>query len=107
MVKKSSTKDNMWMSFYEGLHRHDALMMCLLCSKIDLVSNKINHGSLTADYFKTKFTIKEFKEPDKSPLAQLQGIFIDKNIKASMLTTLVTIKAIVPRLAVENIKYGD
>jgi hypothetical protein len=105
MVKKSSTKDNIWMSFYEGLHRYAALMMCLICSKIDLVSNKIIHGSLTADYFKTKFTIKEFKEPDKSPLAQLQGIFIDKNIKTPMLTTLVMIKAFVLRLAVEIIKY--
>ncbi len=95
------------MSSYEGLHRHAALMMCLLCSKIDLMSNEVNHGSLTADYFKTKFTIKEFKEPDKSPLTQLQGIFIDKNIKTPMLTTLVTIKAFVWRLAVENIKYGD
>jgi hypothetical protein len=64
MIKKSSTKDNIWMSFYEGLHRHAALTMCLLCSKIDLVSNKVNHGSLTADYFKTKFAIKEFEEPD-------------------------------------------
>jgi hypothetical protein len=66
------------------------------------MSNKVNHGSLTADYFKMKFTINEFKEPDKSPLAQLQGIFIDKNIKAPMLTTLVTIKVFVPRLAVEK-----
>ncbi len=107
MVKKTSIKDNIWMSFYEGLHRQAALMMCLLCSKIDLVSNKVNHGSLTADYFKTKFNIKEFKEPDKSPLAQLQGIFIDKNIKAPMLTTLVTIKAFVQRFAVENIKFSD
>jgi hypothetical protein len=81
MVKKSSAKDNIWMSSYEGLHRHAALMMCLLCSKIDLVSNKVNHGSLPADYFKTKFTIKEFKEPVKSPLAQLQGIFSDKKSK--------------------------
>jgi hypothetical protein len=107
MVKQSSTKDNIWMSFYEGLHRHAALMMCLLCFKIDLVSNKVNHGSPAADYFKMKFTIKEFKEPDKSPFLQLQGIFIDKKIKAPMLTTLVKIKAFVPRLAVENIKYGD
>jgi hypothetical protein len=78
MVRKSSTKDNIWISFNEGLHRHAALMLCLLCSKIDLMSNKVNHGSLTADYFKMKFTTKEFKKPDKSPLAQLQGIFIDK-----------------------------
>jgi hypothetical protein len=60
------------MSFYEGLHRHAALMLCLLCSKIYLVSSKVNHDSLTADYFKTKVSIKEFKEPDKSSLEQLE-----------------------------------
>jgi hypothetical protein len=57
MVKTSNTKDNIWMSFYEGLHRHAALMMCLLCSKVDLMTNKVNHGSLIADYFKTKVRI--------------------------------------------------
>jgi hypothetical protein len=81
MVKKSSTKDHIWVSFYEGLHSHAALMMCLLCSKIDLVSNKVNHDSLTADYFKTNISIKEFKEPDKSPLEQLEKIFIDDDVK--------------------------
>jgi hypothetical protein len=32
MVKKQSKKDHVWISFYEGLHRHAALMMCLLSS---------------------------------------------------------------------------
>jgi hypothetical protein len=107
MVKKSSTKDHTWMSFYEGLHRHAAPMMCLLCSKIDLVSNKVNHDSLTADYFKTKESIKEFKESDKSPLEQLERIFIDEDIKAPMLTTLVTIRAFIPRITVSKIRHGD
>ncbi len=52
MVKTSKTKDNIWMSFYEGLHRHAALMMCRLCSKFDLMTNEVNYGSLNADYFK-------------------------------------------------------
>jgi hypothetical protein len=95
------------MSSYEGLHRHAALMMCLLCSEIDLVSNKVNHDSLTADYFKTKVSIKEFKEPDKSPLEQLERIFIDEDVKAPMLTTSATIKAFIPRITVSKIKHGD
>ncbi len=95
------------MSFYEGLPRHAALMMCLLCSKIDLVSNKVNHDSLTADYFKTKVSIKEFKEPDKAPLEQLERIFIDEDVKAPMLTTLVMIRVFIPRIAVSKIKHGD
>jgi hypothetical protein len=107
MVKKSSTTDHIWMSFYEGLHRHATMMMCLLCSKIDLVSNKVNHDSLTADYFKTKVSIKEFKEPDTSPLKQLERIFIDEYVKAPLLTTLVTIRAFIPRIMVSKIKHGD
>jgi hypothetical protein len=107
MVKRSSTKDHIWMSFYEGLHRHATLMMCLLCSKIDLVSNKVYHDSLTANYFKTKVSIKEFKEPNKSPLEQLERIYIDEDVKASMLTTLITIRAFIPRITVSKIKHGD
>jgi hypothetical protein len=81
MVKTSKPKDNIWMSFYEGLHRHAALMMCLLCSKVDLMTNEVNHGSLTVDYFKTKVSIKQFKELDKSPLEQLNGNLLIKSSK--------------------------
>jgi hypothetical protein len=82
-------------------------MMCLLCSKVDLVSNKVNHDSLTANYFKTKVSIKEFKEPDKSPLERLERIFIDEDVKAPMLTTLVTVRAFILRITVLKIKQGD
>ncbi len=91
------------MSFYEGLHRHATLMMCLLCSKIDLMSNKVNHDSLTA----TKVSIKEFKEPDKSPLEQLERIFIDEDVKAPMLTTLVMVRAFISRITVSKIEHGN
>jgi hypothetical protein len=37
----------------------------------------------------------------------LIGIYIDENIKAPMLTTLVTIKLFVPNLQVSDIKNGD
>jgi hypothetical protein len=95
------------MSFYEGLHRHAALMMCLLDYKIYLVSNKVNHDNLTANYFKTKVSIKEFKEPYKLPLEQLERISIDEDVKVPMLTTLVTIRAFIPRITVSKIKHGD
>jgi hypothetical protein len=81
MVKKSSTKDHIWMCFYEGWHRHAALMMCLLCSKIDLVLNKVNHDSLTADYFKTKVSIKDFKEPDNHHLNSWKGFSLMRTSK--------------------------
>ncbi len=89
------------------MHRHAALMMCLLSSKLDLVANKITHGSLTAEYIRTKVSIKEITQPNKTPVEQLIGIYIDEDIKAPMLTTLVTIKVFVPNLQVLDIKNGD
>jgi hypothetical protein len=59
MVKKQSKKNHVWISFYKGLHRHAALMMCLLSSKLDLVANKVTYDSLTAEYIRTKVSIKE------------------------------------------------
>ena len=106
MVKKSK-KDKIWMSFYEGLHRHAALMMCLLCSKFDLVTNEVKYGSLSADYIKKKISIKDFKTPDIRPIDRLNEIFIDETVKAPMLTTLVTIKAFVPKSGIPDIKLGD
>jgi hypothetical protein len=107
MVKKQSEKDHVWISFYEGLHRHAALMMCLLSSKLNLIANEITHGSLTAEYIRTKVSIKEITQPNKTPVEQLIGIYIDEDIKAPMPTTLVTIKAFVPNLQVSDIKNGD
>ena len=106
MVKKSK-QDKIWMSFYEGLHRHAALMMCLLCSKFDLVTNEVNYGSLTEDYFKKKLSIKDFKMPGIAPIDRLNDIFIDETTKAPMLTTLVSVKAFVPKSRLNEIKMGD
>ncbi len=100
MVKKQSKKDHVWISFYEGLHRHAALMMCLLSSKLDLVANEDTYGSLTAEYTRTKVSIKEIMQPNKTPVEQLIGIYIDEDIKAPMLIMLVTVKAFFPNLQV-------
>jgi hypothetical protein len=107
MVKKQSKKDQAWISFYEGLHRHAVLMMCLLSSKLDLVANEVTYGSLTAEYIRTKVSIKEIMQPNKTPAEQLIEIYIDKDINAPMLTTLLTIKAFIPNLQVSDIKNGD
>jgi hypothetical protein len=107
MVKKQRKKDHVWISFSEGLHRHTALMMCLLSSKLDLVANEVTYGSLTAEYIRAKVSIKEIAQPNKTPVEQLHGIYIDEDIKAPMLTMLVTIKAFVPNLQVSDIKNGD
>jgi hypothetical protein len=62
---------------------------------------------LTAEYIRTNVYIKEIRQPNKTPVEQLIGIYIDKEIKAPMLTTPVTIKAFVPNLQVSDIKNGD
>jgi hypothetical protein len=107
LVKKQRKKGHVWISFYEGLHRHAALIMCLFCSKLDLVTNKVKYGSLSAEYITTKVSIKGIKQPTKTPLEQLIGIYIDEDIKAPMLTMLVTIKAFVAKLQVSDLKHGD
>jgi hypothetical protein len=37
----------------------------------------------------------------------LERIFIDEDVKAPMLTTLVTIRAFIPRITVSKIKHSD
>ncbi len=42
-VKIFSNNDNLLISFVEGLHRHAAFVMCLMCSIFDLEDNKLMH----------------------------------------------------------------
>ncbi len=62
---------------------------------------------MTAEYIRTKVSMKEITQPNKIPVEQLIGICIDKDIKAPMLSTLVTIKAFILNLQVSDIKNGD
>jgi hypothetical protein len=50
-LKYRSNKDNIWMSFYEGLHRHTALLLSLTSSAFNLTKNEIKFKSLTSDFF--------------------------------------------------------
>ncbi len=40
-IKYCSNTDNIWMSFYEGLHRHTALVLSLTSSAFNLTKNEI------------------------------------------------------------------
>ncbi len=51
LVKTKSKKDNIWISFFEGLHRHAATIACLLCTKFDYENNIIKPGSLLSEDF--------------------------------------------------------
>jgi hypothetical protein len=46
LVKTDSPADYLWVSFVEGLHRHAATILALLCTKFDY-ENKILPGSLS------------------------------------------------------------
>ncbi len=41
MVKTRSKQDNVWFSFYEGLHRHASLLITLLSAIFDTTTNKL------------------------------------------------------------------
>jgi hypothetical protein len=52
LVKTKSKVDNLWVSFVEGLHQHATMITCLLCTKFDYSSDKIQPGSLDIQDFK-------------------------------------------------------
>ncbi len=72
-----SNKDNIWMSFYEGLHRHTALLLSLTSSAFNLTKNKIKFKSLTSEFFFQQ-KIENFKNDSKAPHEWLSDIFDGK-----------------------------
>ena len=77
LVKTQSKKDNIWISFVEGLHRHAATIPCLLCMKFDYDNNIINPGLLDLDDFKNA-DVPCCKDPGYSPRQCLLSIFNGK-----------------------------
>lgn len=94
-VKYRSNTDNIWMSFYEGLHRHTALLLSLTSSTFNFTKNEIKFKSLTSEFFSQQ-QIENFKYDNKKPHERLSDIFDGKE-KASMLSEQFNIKAIIPK----------
>ncbi len=63
LVKSSSTVDHVWFSFFEGMHRHAAIVAGLVCSKFDHTTNELFPGSLTLNNFRNEGSVKNFKVP--------------------------------------------
>jgi len=82
-VKYQSKKDNIWMSFYEGLHRHTALLLSLTSSAFNLTKNEIKFKSLTSEFFRQQ-KIENFKNDSKAPHEQLSDIFDGKESKKNV-----------------------
>jgi hypothetical protein len=93
-VKAKSSNDKVWISFYEGLHCHAALLITLLSAVFHPTKNVFQHKPLTVSYFKQQ-QLHHFKEDTQTPHKCLQDIF-DKKIKAHMLTKPFNNKCIVP-----------
>jgi hypothetical protein len=93
LVKTSSDNDKLWMSFIEGLHRHAAIILCLLCAKFDYLNNTLVPNSLQIDDFKTA-NIPHFKMPEDSSLTPKTILFPSQCCKRTL--TWIRCTAIAP-----------
>ena len=96
MVKAFSDKDIIWISFWEDMHRHAAIIMTLLCTNITYNSNNCyKPRTLEKDAFQDY--IKGFTDPGPEPLQLIQNIF-DGNSNAWMLKTVMSVMAYIPKM---------
>ncbi len=95
LVKTMSKKDNVWISFVEGLHRHAAIVMCLTCSDFDLKDNYINQGSLKNKAFKNA-AVPHYRNPQRMPIQVLNDI-LNNDYEAPMLQTPFLVQVLIPK----------
>ncbi len=72
-VKAKSNNDNIWISFYEGLHCHAALLITFLSAVFNPTKNVFQHKSLTASYFREQ-QLNHYKEDAKTPHKRLRDL---------------------------------
>jgi hypothetical protein len=94
LVKSESEVDHVWFSFFEGMHRHAAIVTGLVCSKFNHLTNELQPGSLTLEDFRNG-NIKSFKEPNTSVSDHLNQI-MSKQFDASMVHNQYHLLAYVP-----------
>ena len=104
LVKTKSEKDHVWISFVEGLHRHAAIVLSLLCSKFDYQNNTLVSKSLDITNFE-KAELPCFTKPTDSTLTPerlLNDIFLVNDIdnkdsdSSTMLKTPFNVRAYYP-----------
>ena len=97
LVKEQSTNDKVWISFWEGMHRHAAIIMTLLCADITYntkncyIPHTLQKSSFN-DYIKG-YTDTEAPQP----LQIIQAIFDGTNADAKMLKTVTNVMAYIPQ----------
>jgi hypothetical protein len=86
LVKTNSPVNFLWISFVEGLHRHAATILALLCTKFNY-DNNIQPGSLSIQDFKAA-KIPHFIDPKISPEDQI-GVMLVVPLLNSSISILV------------------
>jgi hypothetical protein len=94
-VKYQSDKEYIWISFYEGLPRHAALLLSLTSSAFNLTKHEIKFKSLTKDYFQQQ-QLEHFKENSKQHHGRFSDIFDGKE-NTKNLTEPFILRAIIPK----------
>ena len=95
LVKTESPADFLWVSFVEGLHRHAATILALLCTKFDY-ENKIQPGSLSIQDFKAA-KIPHFVDPKISPEEQIKLVMNGGEI-SKMLRNPFSVEVYIPKI---------
>jgi hypothetical protein len=96
LVKSESRRDEVWFSFFEGMHRHAAIVTGLLCSQFNHITNELELGSLTLMDFSGEGVIKSFKGPGVSVKDHLNRI-MTKELEPPMLTNTFLLSAYIPK----------
>jgi hypothetical protein len=100
LVKSSSPLDNVWFSFFEGMHCHAAIVAGLVCSKFDHTTNEIKPGSLTLDDFRNEGAVKNFKVPGTTVKEHLDQIMA-KEFDVSMFHNEFHLSVCIPKQAMD------
>ena len=96
LVKSESTCDHIWFSFFEGMHRHAAIVAGLVCSKFNHFTNDLLPGSLTLDDFRNEGVLISFKDPGITVEEHLDMI-MTKAIEAPMFHNEFNLTAYIPK----------
>lgn len=96
LVKTKSPNNNVWISFVEGLHRHAAIIACLLCANFDIKTNALIPGSLELQHFVNAEVhhIDTIGNATLTPRQQLCTMISNQN--ASLLTTPMNVQVYIP-----------
>jgi hypothetical protein len=97
LVKSKSSNDKIWIIFWEGLHRHAAIILTHLLSGFSYKKGLMfEHNSLTTETMK-KAGIHGFTDPNKTPSQIMEKIISGKR-KAPLLSNLFSITAYIPTM---------